>query len=89
MGDVIDLTLVSRARRYFEKLLAARGLSYFLETNASRPLRIDAKKVALVVRAAARDRTESPSRAAVEHCRQEIRRQLIRQVAQTMLQIGF
>jgi hypothetical protein len=35
MGDVIDLTLVSNARRYFQKLLDTRGLNYFLRKVAS------------------------------------------------------
>jgi hypothetical protein len=33
MGDVIDLTLVSNARRYFQKLLDTRGLNYFLRKD--------------------------------------------------------
>jgi hypothetical protein len=92
MGDVIDLTLVADARRFFFKLLDARGLSYFLRKDGQRLFHIEQSKVEMVVRTAARNRPShlpKPPLPAVDYCRKEIRRELIRRVVQTMLQTGF
>lgn len=92
MADIIDLTLVADARRYFHKLLDKRGISYFLQKDGHRLFHIEPSKVELVVRTAARSRPAHlprPHRSAVEHCRKEIRRELIRRVVETMLQTGF
>jgi len=92
MADIIDLTLVSDARRYYQKLLAARGISYFLRKEGHRLFEIEPDKVDLVVRTAARSRAAhlpKPPECAVEHCRKEIRRDLIRRVVETMLRTGF
>src|SRR5678809_1239869 len=53
MGDVIDLTLVSDARRYFQKLLDTRGLNYFLRKDGGRLFQIEQSKVEMIVRPAA------------------------------------
>jgi hypothetical protein len=92
MADIIDLSLLSDARRYLHKLLDARGLSYFLQKDGHRLFHIEPAKVDLVVRTALRSRdTERPAphQKAVDHCRQEIRRELIRRVASAMLQTGL
>ncbi len=92
MAEIIDLTLVTDARRFFHKLLDARGLQYFLCADAKRPFQIEPTKVELVVRTAARSRPAhlpKPHRVAVDHCRKEIRRELIRRVVETMLQTGL
>jgi hypothetical protein len=92
MGDVIDLSLIQDARRYFEKLLTTRGISYFLRKDGPRLFHIEQSKVDLVVRTAARARPQhmpKPPRHAVNHCRQEIRRELIRRVVEAMLQTGL
>jgi hypothetical protein len=92
MADVIDLTLVADARRFFFKLLDARGLSYFLRKDGQRLFHIEQSKVEMVVRTAARNRPShlpKPPLPAVDYCRREIRRELIRRVVQTMLQTGF
>lgn len=91
MADIIDLTLVADARRYFHKLLDARGIGYFLR-GEGRPFQIEQAKVEMVVRTAARARPQhlpKPHRCAVEHCRKEIRRELIRRVVEAMLQTGL
>ena len=91
MGDVIDLGLVADARRFFHKLLEARGIAYFLRTDG-RPFQIEQSKVELVVRTAARARPHHMPRPpihAVEHCRKEIRRELIRRVVEQMLMTGL
>jgi hypothetical protein len=91
MADIIDLTLVADARRFFHKLLDARGINYFLRTDG-RPFQIEQAKVEMVVRTAARSRAPhlpKPPVRAVEHCRKEIRRELIRRVVEAMLQTGL
>jgi hypothetical protein len=90
MADIIDLSLLTDARRYFHKLLEARGLSYFLQKDGPRLFHIEPAKVELVVRTAVRARPEGqPHPQAVEHCRREIRRELIRRVATEMLMTGL
>lgn len=92
MADIIDLTLLADARRYFQKLLDARGLSYFLQKEGNRLFHIEPTKVELVIRTALRSREPGkpkPPKQAVEHCRTEIRRELIRLVASAMLQTGL
>ena len=91
MADIIDLSLVTDARRFFHKLLDARGIAYFLRKEG-RPFQIEQSKVEMVVRTAARARPAhlpKPPRPAVEHCRKEIRRELIRRVVEAMLQTGL
>ena len=52
MADIIDLSLVTDARRYFHKLLDARGISYFLRKDGNRLFQIEQSKVEVVVRTA-------------------------------------
>jgi hypothetical protein len=92
MADIIDLTLLADARRYFQKLLDTRGLNYFLKKEGHRLFQIEPAKIELVIRTALRSRKGKQSRPpeqAVEHCRAEIRRELIRRVASAMLQTGL
>lgn len=89
MADIIDLTLVTDARRYMRKLLDARGINYFLKHDGPAPFRIEPKKVEMIVRTATRGRERPAHPAAVEHCRKEIRRELIRRVVECMLQTGM
>lgn len=92
MADVIDLSLLANAKRYFYKLLDQRGISYFLQKDGHRLFQIEQSKVELVVRTAARSRPPhlpKPPVHAVDHCRKEIRRELIRRVVEAMLQTGL
>ncbi|HEX4803764.1 MAG TPA: hypothetical protein VFV14_09640 [Myxococcaceae bacterium] len=92
MADVIDLSLLANAKRYFYKLLDQRGISYFLQKDGHRLFQIEQSKVELVVRTAARSRPPhlpKPPLHAVDHCRKEIRRELIRRVVEAMLQTGL
>jgi hypothetical protein len=92
MAEIIDLTLVSDARRYFHKLLDKRGIAYFLRNEGQRLFQIEPAKVEMVVRTAARSRPShlpKPPIPAMEHCRKEIRRELIRRVVEAMLQTGL
>jgi hypothetical protein len=92
MAEIIDLTLVADARRYFHKLLDARGIAYFLRNDGPRPFQIEQSKVEMVVRTATRARPAhlpKPPLPAVDHCRKEIRRELIKRVVEAMLQTGL
>jgi hypothetical protein len=92
MADIIDLTLLTDARRLFHKLLDTRGINYFLRIEGPRPFQIEPAKVELVVRTAQRGRPPhlpKPPKPAVEYCRKEIRRELIRRVVEAMLQTGL
>jgi hypothetical protein len=92
MGEIIDLSLLADSRRCLNKLLQARGLSYFLKKDGHRLFQIEPGKVELVVRAAARGRPRSspkPPRCAFEYCHREVRRELIRRVVEAMLQTGL
>ncbi len=92
MADIIDLSLLTDARRYLHKMLDKRGLSYFLQKDGPRLFHLEPSKVDLVVRTALRTRNPElppPHERAVEHCRKEVRRELIRRVAGAMLQTGL
>lgn len=92
MADIIDLTLLADSRRYLQKLLDTRGITYFLKKEGHRLFQIEPAKVELVIRTVMRSRKSGQSRPpeqAVEHCRAEIRRELIRRVASAMLQTGL
>jgi hypothetical protein len=92
MADIIDLTLLADVRRYLQKLLDTRGLTYFLQKEGNRLFQIEPSKVELVIRTALRTRAAGlppPPEQAVDHCRMEIRRELIRRVASAMLQTGL
>ncbi|MFZ5470902.1 MAG: hypothetical protein ACOZIN_15860 [Myxococcota bacterium] len=92
MAEIIDLSLIADAKRYFHKLLDARGINYFLRKDARRPFQIEQSKVEMVVRTAARCRPphlRRPPLPAVDRARREIRRELIRRVVEEMLQTGL
>jgi hypothetical protein len=92
MAEIIDLSLVSDARRFFHKLLDTRGISYFLRKDGHRLFQIEQSKVEMIIRTAARARPghlPKPPVHAVDHCRKEIRRELIRRVVEEMLQTGL
>lgn len=92
MAEIIDLSLLADARRYFHKLLDARGISYFLRKDGHRLFQIEQAKVEMVVRTAARARPQHvprPPSCAVDRARREIRRELIRRVVEAMLQSGL
>ncbi|NMO19089.1 hypothetical protein HPC49_15550 [Pyxidicoccus fallax] len=92
MADIIDLTFHADVRRFFNKLIDTRGLSYFLQKEGPRLFHIEPSKVELVLRTALRARNPElpkPHEKAIEHCRKELRRELIRRVASAMLQTGL
>jgi hypothetical protein len=88
--NVVDLTLVSRARRVLHGLLEERGLGFFLAASSRTP-RLDPRRIAWVVEAARRN---VPPRArrdpnALSRTRRVLRRELIRRLTDAMLQAGL
>lgn len=93
MTDIIDLSLLKETRALLETLLQKRGLTYFLDKEGARPLfSIEKAKVELVVKTA-RTKLEKRGRPvhpkAVERCRTEVRRELIRRVTEAMMRVGY
>jgi hypothetical protein len=92
MADIIDLALVADAKRYLSKMLEKRGIAYFLSKDTQRPFRLEAARVEMVLRTAARARAGGVARVhsrAVDHARREVRRELIKRVVAEMLQTGL
>ncbi|MBI5544199.1 MAG: hypothetical protein HY901_09940 [Deltaproteobacteria bacterium] len=91
MAELIDLGLVSEAKRVLEKLFDKHGIRWFMATEGPRLFALDKSKVDLVVRTALRARERRGLESyedAIEHCRTQVRRDLIRRVAIAMLQTG-
>ncbi len=90
MPNVVDLTLVSRARRVLRAVLEERGLGFFL-VSTSRAPRLDPRRIAWVVDAARRHVGPRARRDpnALSRTRRVLRRELIRLVSQAMLQAGL
>jgi hypothetical protein len=88
--NVVDLTLVSHARRSLERVLCDRGLGFFLQ-GTSRTPRIDPRRIAWVVEAARRKASARGRRDpnALFRTRRVVRRELIRRVAEAMMQAGL
>ena len=90
MPNVVDLTLVSRARRVLHSQLEERGLGFFLAASSRSP-KLDPRRIAWVVEAARRN---VPLRArrdpnALSRTRRVLRRELIRRLTDAMLQAGL
>lgn len=91
MAELINLPLVVGARKLLEELVDARGIRWFLAPEGRRLLELEKGKVELVVNAVANELQRSgrrPHPAAVEHCRAQIRRDLIRKLALAMIASG-
>ncbi len=92
MAEIIDISLLKDAKRYFHKLLDARGIGYFLRHDGPRPFQIEPSKVEMVLRTAAKARAPhlpKPAPPAIDHARKEIRRELIRRVVEAMILTGL
>jgi hypothetical protein len=88
--NVVDLTLVSKARRILRALLEERGLGFFLGTPTRAP-RLAPRRIAWVVEAARRQvgprARNDPN--ALSRTRRVVRRELIRLLSEAMLQAGL
>ncbi|MBK9515937.1 MAG: hypothetical protein IPO09_01040 [Anaeromyxobacter sp.] len=90
MPNVVDLTLVSQARRALFRMLDERGLGFFLEERTRAP-RLDSRRIAWVVECARRrvGRRARRDPNALSRTRRVVRRELIRRLADAMLQAGL
>jgi hypothetical protein len=88
--NVVDLTLVSNARRVLRTLLEERNLGFFLDASSRTP-RLDPRRIAWVVEAARRqvDARTRDDPDALSRTRRVVRRELIRLVSEAMLQAGL
>ncbi len=90
MPNVVDLTLVSRARRILRALLHERGLGFFL-VSSSRSPKLDPRRIAWVVEAARRKvgprARNDPN--ALSRTRRVVRRELIRLLSEAMMTAGL
>jgi hypothetical protein len=88
--NVVDLTLVSRARRILAALVEDRGLGFFLAASSRSP-RLDPRRIAWVVEAARRKvgRRARNDPDALSRTRRVIRRELIRLLSEAMVQAGL
>ncbi len=90
MPNVVDLTLVSTARRVLGALLEERGLGFFLASSSRAP-KLDPRRIAWVVEAArrqvARRARNDPN--ALSRTRRVVRRELIRLLSDAMMQAGL
>ncbi len=90
MPNVVDLTLVSRARRVLGALIEERGLGFFLSPSSRAP-KLDPRRIAWVVEAARREvgprARNDPD--ALSRTRRVVRRELIRLLSQAMVQAGL
>lgn len=91
MPNIVDLTLCAEARRALRRILEQRGLGFFLKKGHRGSARLDPRRIAWVVNAAVR---RSGARArrdqnALTRTRRLVRRELIRRLAETMVEAGI
>jgi hypothetical protein len=88
--NVVDLTLSAEARRSLHTVLRQRGLGFFLKRPRRGPARLDPKRIAWVVEAAARrSRSALPDADELARTRRVVRRELIRRLAETFVDAGL
>ncbi len=90
MANVVDLTLVSKARRTLRAILEDRGLGFFLVASSRTP-KLDPRRIAWVVEAARRKvgRRARRDPNALSRTRRVVRRELIRLLTEAMVQAGL
>ncbi len=90
MPNVVDLTLTAEARRSLHRVLDQRGIGFFLKRTRRGPAKLDPRRIAWVVEAAAR-RTHAPAADpdALSRTRRVIRRELIRRLAESLVEGGL
>ncbi len=88
MTDVIDVSLLSESRALLVRLLAKRGIAYFLAGDGHQLFSLEAARVELVVETAVSGQAKKCRRVhprTVEHCRRELRRELSKRAADQMM----
>lgn len=90
MPTIVDLTLCAEARRSLHRILSQRGLGFFLENGRRGKMRIDGRRIAWVVEAATR-KARYPWRDpdALSRTRRVLRRELIRRLAESLVEAGL
>ncbi|HUK66007.1 MAG TPA: hypothetical protein VLV17_04215 [Anaeromyxobacteraceae bacterium] len=90
MPTVVDLSLCAEARRALYRILAHRGLSFFVKPGSGRAPHLDSRRIAWVVevaRRARRVRRHDPD--ALSRTRRVVRRELIRRLAEELVEAGL
>ncbi len=91
MHNVVDLALCAEARRSLHRVLDERGLGFFVKPGRARAApHLDSRRIAWVVEAARRQvRGHHRDPDAVSRTRRVVRRELIRRLAERMVQAGL
>ncbi len=90
MADIVDLSLCAQARRALHRVLSERGLGFFVKANPGRVPHLDSRRIAWVVEAARRrGGGEHRDPNALARTRRVLRRELIRRLAETMVEAGL
>ena len=90
MPNVVDLTLCAEARRALHRVLSERGLGFFVKSASGRAPHLDSRRIAWVVEVARRTRRGRPCDPdALSRTRRVVRRELIRRLADRMVQAGL
>jgi hypothetical protein len=88
--NVVDLTLCSEAKRSLHRILGQRGLGFFLKRSRKGPARLDSRRIAWVVEAAMRKKAAPRTDPdALSRTRRVLRRELIRRLAESMVESGL
>ena len=90
MPKVVDLALAAGARRALERVLSERGLGFFVKPGPGRAPHLDSRRIAWVVEAARRS-ARGPRRDpdALTRTRRVVRRELIRRLAEHLVEVGL
>ncbi len=90
MPNIVDLTLCAEARRSLHRILSQRGLGFFLENGRRGKMRLDSRRIAWVVEAATRKAPQPHLDAdALSRTRRVLRRELIRRLAESLVEAGL
>ncbi len=90
MPTVVDLSLCADARRTLHRVLSERGLGFFVADGTGRTPRLDSRRIAWVVEVARRtSRARHADPDALARTRRVIRRELIRRMAEQMVEVGL
>ena len=90
MPNLVDLSLCAEARRALHRVLSERGLGFFVKSSPGRGPHLDSRRIAWVVEVARRQsRGRHCDPDALARIRRVLRRELIRRLAETMVQAGL
>ena len=87
--NVVDLSLCAAARRTLHRVLSERGIGFFVKAGGRSP-RLDSRRIAWVVEVARRkSRARHRDPDALSRTRRVVRRELIRRLAEQMVNAGL